>query len=309
MTMNDTWGYKRDDQDWKSTPTLIRNLIDIASKGGNYLLNVGPTSEGLIPEASVERLREIGQWMKINGAAIYGTTASTFKRLPWGRCTTKTGPDGTTLYLHVFSWPKDGKLVVPGLKNAVNAAVLLASGKTLPTEPTPDGVVITVPAQAPDAISSTIALKIQGAPEVGVLPIMQEWDGSVRLMASDAELHGQLRYESGQGKDNLGYWTNPEDWAAWRFKLKQPGQMQLTAEIAAEQSGQFTVSAGSEKLTTTTPNTGSFSKFRRVKLGTLKLPAGEVTIAVRPVSAGWDPMNLRSVTLTPANASAKRPPN
>ena len=71
MTMNDTWGYKSKDTNWKSAETLIRNLADIVSKGGNFLLNVGPTSEGLIPEASVERLKEMGDWIKINGDAIY----------------------------------------------------------------------------------------------------------------------------------------------------------------------------------------------------------------------------------------------
>ncbi len=76
MTMNGTWGYKSFDNNWKSAQTLIHNLVDIASKGGNYLLNVGPTSEGLIPEASVERLQEIGRWMKTSGESIYGTTAS-----------------------------------------------------------------------------------------------------------------------------------------------------------------------------------------------------------------------------------------
>ncbi|HEX29781.1 TPA: alpha-L-fucosidase, partial [Candidatus Poribacteria bacterium] len=110
MTMNDTWGYKSYDHNWKSTETLIHNLVDIASKGGNYLLNIGPTAEGLIPEPSVIRLREIGRWMSVNSVSIYGTTASPIGRPPWGRCTRKVTDKGTNLYLHVFDWPSDGKL-------------------------------------------------------------------------------------------------------------------------------------------------------------------------------------------------------
>lgn len=73
MTMNDSWGYKRADDNWKSTETLIHNLVDIAAKGGNYLLNVGPTAEGLIPQPSVDRLAEMGAWMRVNGEALYGS--------------------------------------------------------------------------------------------------------------------------------------------------------------------------------------------------------------------------------------------
>src|SRR4029077_18148448 len=80
MTMNDTWGFKSYDTNWKSTETLIRNLCDIASKGGNYLLNVGPSSAGEFRQASVERLQQVGQWMKVNGEAIYVSSASPFKR-------------------------------------------------------------------------------------------------------------------------------------------------------------------------------------------------------------------------------------
>jgi alpha-L-fucosidase len=165
MTMNDTWGYKSFDDHWKSTETLLHNLIDIASKGGNYLLNVGPTSEGVIPAPSVERLKEIGAWMKVNGEAIYDTTASPFtNQLSWGRCTKKVTRHGATLYLHVFDWPSDGKLVVPALQGKVVSAKMLVSGEKLPMSVGANGeLILSLPATAPDKISSTIKVEIKGA--------------------------------------------------------------------------------------------------------------------------------------------------
>ena len=165
MTMNSTWGYKSFDNNWKSTETLLHNLIDIASKGGNYLLNVGPTSEGVIPQPSVDRLKEIGAWMKVNGESIYGTTASPFtNQLSWGRCTKKVAHNGATLYLHVFDWPADGKLVVPAPPGKVQSARLLATGEKLAMNTNPNGeMVLSLPAAAPDKISSTIKVEIKGA--------------------------------------------------------------------------------------------------------------------------------------------------
>ena len=162
MTMNDTWGYKSYDNNWKSTETLIRNLVDIASKGGNYLLNVGPTAEGEIPQPSIERLKAIGAWMKINGASIYETTASPFPKLPWGRCTKKAFINGAELYLHVFDWPKDGKLPVPGLKNDVKQAYLMANLEKVKTDKTNDGVVVHLPPEPLDKIDTVVVLKVAG---------------------------------------------------------------------------------------------------------------------------------------------------
>ena len=167
MTMNNTWGYRKDDHNWKSVETLVRNLIDCASKGGNYLLNVGPTAEGLIPQPSVERLAAIGLWMKANGQAIYGTKASPFETLDWGRCTQKPwGIGKTRLYLHVFHWPTNGQLVVPPLANKPLRASLLATGQKLRFKKDGARIVLTVPPTAPDPIATVIALDIEGEPLV-----------------------------------------------------------------------------------------------------------------------------------------------
>ena len=160
MTMNDTWGYKSYDHDWKSSEELIQKLADIASKGGNFLLNVGPTAEGLIPDASVERLVDIGKWMKVNSESIYGTKASPFGKLPWGRCTAKPGK----LYLHVFDWPTNGNLELTGIKEGINKAYLLADkkrAKLLVRRKAEDKIVIRVPSKTPDMINTVVVLEIK----------------------------------------------------------------------------------------------------------------------------------------------------
>jgi alpha-L-fucosidase len=302
MTMNDTWGFRRDDQNWKSPAVLIRNLVDIASKGGNYLLNVGPTSEGLIPEPSIERLRAVGQWMKVNGEGIHATSASPFKRLPWGRCTTKLSGSDTKLYLHVFDWPKDGQLPVPGLRNPIRKAYLLAGRKALRTTPAEAGVTIAVPGSAPDPISSTVVLEIRGNPEVEPALLRQSPDGSITLPASEATLRGRtLRFESGANRDNIGFWTDPEDWVEWPFKVNRPGRFNVRAVIAALGAGGFELTVGQQTLRAAAPVTGDYGKFVTTDLGRVEIPtAGAATLAVKPVPGAWQPINLKSVILTPA---------
>ena len=165
MTMNDTWGYKKNDHNWKSSEDLLHKLVEIASKGGNFLLNVGPAAEGLIPQPSVERLQTIGDWLKVNGESIYGTTASPFEKLSWGRCTQKPGK----LYLHVFDWPADGKIKIPGLRSKFEEAYLLADEKHNSLVVAREGendVVINVPEKPLDPFDTVVVLKIKGPPDV-----------------------------------------------------------------------------------------------------------------------------------------------
>ncbi len=156
MTMNDTWGYKSYDENWKSAEELIRTLVDVASKGGNFLLNVGPTPEGLIPRASEQRLEAMGKWMAVNSESIYGTTASPIDRPEWGRCTAK----GNKLYLHVFHWPTNGKLELPLAKASIDKAYALADKQhnELPVQSVSEKVTVYLPEKAPDAIDSVLVL-------------------------------------------------------------------------------------------------------------------------------------------------------
>jgi alpha-L-fucosidase len=162
MTMNRTWGYRTSDTNWKSTETLIRNLVDIVSKGGNYLLNIGPKPDGTFPDASIERLKEIGKWMDVNGESVWKTQASPFGLLSWGRCSQKEEKGKTILYFSVFDWPTDGKLVVSGLKNKVVKASLLATGKKVQATATKEGLVLNVPQTAPDAIATVLKVEVEG---------------------------------------------------------------------------------------------------------------------------------------------------
>ncbi|GGH03829.1 alpha-L-fucosidase [Mucilaginibacter phyllosphaerae] len=169
MTMNDTWGYKSYDENWKTTQTLIRNLADVVSKGGNFLLNVGPDSHGQIPHPSIDRLAEVGNWLKVNKEAIYGTTASPFPYLSWGRVTRK----GQKLYLHVFDYPANRQLIVP-MGNKVNGAYLLADVRKKPLKVMSSAgrSIINLPATAPDKNNTVVVLQFTGEPQAALSPVI-----------------------------------------------------------------------------------------------------------------------------------------
>ncbi len=168
MTMNDTWGFKSNDNNWKSAETLVQNLINIASKGGNYLLNVGPNSLGEIPEPSIERLKQIGAWLKTNGEAIYGTKASPFNDILWGRCTQKKEGDLTKLYLHVFKFPEDGQLKLDGLQNEIIKVYALADPNqvALNTSIHEASITIDISKAGRSEYATVIVMDIKGVPQV-----------------------------------------------------------------------------------------------------------------------------------------------
>ncbi len=309
MTMNDTWGYKSSDTNWKSSADLIRKLVDITSKGGNFLLNVGPTAEGLIPQASVDRLADMGRWMNLNGESIYGTTASVFRRLDWGRCTVK--PD--KLYLHVFDWPKDYRLAVPGLINEVKAAYLLTDLRRDPLRVTREGetTYVSVPGKAYDPVDTVVVLEIAGEPQVAPQPIKPNADGSVLLKAVDADIHGaNIRYEEGEGKDYLTGWKEGSDTISWLFRFPAPGTYVVEITYSCEKGlagSTFDAVLEDRTLRGTVKETGGPKTFRTGRLGTFTVPeAVPATLTIAPVKLAKNAfMNLRSITLKPAEAKKK----
>ena len=107
-----SWGYKLVDTIFQTSTALVCNLVDVASKGGNYLLNVSPRSDGTLLPVAVGRLKAVGQWMQLNSESIYGSKAGPCSQPKWGRITMKTENGKATLYLHVFDWAKNGQLNV-----------------------------------------------------------------------------------------------------------------------------------------------------------------------------------------------------
>ncbi|MCX5685030.1 MAG: alpha-L-fucosidase [Planctomycetota bacterium] len=305
MTLNDTWGFKTSDHHWKPTSELVHKLIDIVSKGGNFLLNVGPTAEGVIPPESVQRLEEVGKWMATNGEAIYGTSASPWKKHAFdGRCTVK----GSTLYVHVFKWP-DGPLSLTGLKGEVAGVEALdKSAGAVKYEFKKDGGTLSLEKPAKlDPIATVVAVKFKDAPAIdeavtAAAAGRQAADGKISLRWNDAELHGG-KIKAEPDKDAIGFWTDANDWVSWDVTVDKPGTFEATVTYATGQGcggAQAVLSAGDAEIAFKTRETGTWTTFADEKVGSLKIAqAGKVTIALKAKSVRGGVMNLKAVDLKP----------
>jgi len=195
QTMNHNWHFKAGDDNWKSAAEMLEMLIEIVGNGGNYLLNVGPNSKGVIPEESQSRLKIMGQWLQQNGEAIYGTGAGPYPyELNWGSITQRKVGKNTMLYLNVVDWPDNGVFTLYGLNNTVAKASLLASGEALSftseynAAAAVNTIAIEIPQRAPDPYVSVIALELEGAPSMEH-SFLQQPDGTVILDAFFSTIH------------------------------------------------------------------------------------------------------------------------
>jgi len=315
-TTNNSYGYNRNDHSHKPPAHFIQLLAKAAARGGNLLLNIGPMGDGRIDQADIAILQGIGGWWNLNGQSIRGTTKTPLAVQAWGESTRK----GNTLYLHVFTWPTTGELIIGGLKTGIAKAYLLSSPGT-PLTSTRQGldVHLAVPTVAPDAVDSVVVVECKGEP-LGDPQCLLSATGTNTLRALDAEITSNLAFGSGNMREScvMG-WLDDQATVTWPTRLIAPATFAVSLTYDAPKAGKrkmvegdagvevkaanpdaggtFTVTIADQML----EGTVQTGKLVTQPLGTVTLKAGACPIIVRAKTkvAKAELFRLRTITLSP----------
>ena len=289
QTLNDTWGYSKNDQNWKAPEEIIRRLVSIVSKGGNYLLNVGPSGEGIIPQPSVDILKRVGEWMELNKESIYGTSPSPFtSEISWGYCTRKEN----LLYLHIFDWPEDHILKVDGLNNRVeNAYMLVNKEQALIVNKDANGKIrISLPESPADNINSVLVLEIKGIPDVDPFVIQQAGNDTIKLDYVAAATYGKAAKRfNRKGEDqqfHISKMEGPDDIIEWHVNVNAPGKYDVLITYAAisgwERCG-YEVKSPWEQIKGTVKSTQGWYEYKTENIGQFNIKkSGEAIFRIYP---------------------------
>jgi alpha-L-fucosidase len=291
-TLNHTWGFKKHDHEWKSSSNLITTLVDLASKGCNYLLNIGPDADGRVPAPSVQRLRAVGAWLRVNGDAIRGSSPSPFRyEFPWGRITAK----GRTLYFHFFR-PPPRPFRVHGLRTRVTAVSAVAAprrkfafAQSVAATGTPI-LEIDFNKLRFAAPVTVVAVQLAAAPAVDPLTLQQP-DGNVTFIGPMARVGTTAKSPALRvgGTGLTENWRNSRDWLEWRFTVLQPGTFEVTVVTTHQHlepwSGGHTLrlTCAGQSLRRVTKNEGILPGLRSAYFPQIATRFGSLTFA-RPGS-------------------------
>lgn len=314
-THNDTWAYARHDRNWKGPREVAERLVRVVSRGGTYMLNIGPDGSGRIPEQSARILREAGRWVTAHEEAIHGAGPTPLGPLAWGECTHR----GNRLFLHVFQWPADGRLIVPGLRSAVSRAGL--AGEDVPAQASADGLVLTLPRLAPGDLIPVVTLELAG-------PVEASRDTYVlngcrnTLDSGVAQRHGcdlraarwMEKFGDWKHADCLSGWRAGESSATWEFRTVEPGSFLLDVEYTCPEAGDYSewcLQVGDTEVLFPLLDTGERAKraafgwgelprFRLYRVGQIDLPGpGPCRLTVRPLDAAGAAVRIAALPLTP----------
>lgn len=307
-TLNITWGWSKHAKSYKTAEQLIHRLIDAVSKGGNYLLNIGPLPDGTIDPVSVQRFEQIGQWMQINGEAIYGTQAGPFTRLPWGRVTSKELDDGThRLYLHVFDWPKNGVLHIPGLETLPVRSILVGGAVNHPIRTEAENgkmIVKGLPKNPVHESATVIALDFSEKPEISPYRIHASTDGSFVLEPADAEIEKGVKYHdhSIARRSRLEHWLAGA-WVTYPLYVEKASAYRVEIEVAADKLDDgdiFLLSVGDVQLPLELKSTGGPRAWNVLQCAPIELPAGEIRFELKCTErSGTGYAAFSTITLNP----------
>lgn len=309
----------------------MRNLFDTVSRGGNFLMNMGPTPEGLLPPVSVKKLKPLGQWLAANGECVYGTERGPHYLLDWGTSTRR----GNTIYYQVFDWPKDGMLVIPGLNEGQpNAGIqkmsFLNNNAPVSFKKVGRDVYVQLPSKSVDPILTVLKVELSSEPVVDNSiralgkPLRPQTGnskvsvGDYFLSAGFAKIHGDsLHFSLGSGagaqRENLKGWTNPSDWAEWTLQVEEPGSYDVkvnyyswmeSGRFAVEVAGksfEHAVQAGKLKGKKSPLKAGPLSvtlgSLRFEEKGTYQLTLKALEITAEAIEYGQGLMGLKDVIL------------
>lgn len=315
-THNDSWGYIKHDMNFKTPVEIIRLLANVASKGGNLMLNVGPDGEGSIPEYSVKFLKETGKWLARNGESIYGSTYGLVPAQPWGVSTSKPGKQ----YLHIINRPDQGRLLVPGFQGKVTKVYTLVGGRPLKWKEEGKDIWISLPDTNLDAANTVLVMEYTGK--------LADYDLSVPVTVSSqfkeniveatfAQLKGKAQVKSLTYSHYYGDWKHTicvtdlqetNDAVDFNIRVTEPGTYKIALEYScgpesARQEGSMKIN-GHDFLFRTL-RTSEFDKkaplpfIRHVIATTTFNKEGEYQISIRPLQNGKELFKLKSVVLEP----------
>ncbi|WP_404306111.1 alpha-L-fucosidase [Neorhodopirellula lusitana] len=305
-TTNDSWAYAWYDQRWKTPKQILHRLVSCVGRGGTYMLNIGPTDTGAVPERAARSLRDAGEWIRRNPQVVYGTDASPWQHaMPWGDVTVR----GDRIFLSVFDWPESGKLFLPGLKTEIDSAHLLVNGKPVAInhESVGDWKIFKVPHVAPERLVSVIEIDLVGSPEVdptfGIDP-----NNGTEILAEFATATG-AKIVKHRWMEKFGEWVcvyPATRWeaggkAVWEVDVLTPGDYDVRLTYSGEGRLVWGVDVvGGEHIQNQQNASHNYQEF---PIGWLNFPApGKYKVAVSCLEGNIESSRLKSIRLIPLEA-------
>jgi alpha-L-fucosidase len=319
LTHNRSWSFKKSDTTWKSSEFMLKTLVQMASQGANFLFNVGPDPLGNFPEASIQTLKFIGDWMDKFGESIYGTTKSPFYKLDWGYATVKSADFKNYLYLHVTNWPENGEIFVPGLLNDINQIRLLGSNQVISTVKSDGGIFIkNLPKNAPHSTISVLKMELIEDLNVVSGYIQTEADNSIILKPTEVLFTIKPQFDfipqisGSDGEEFIDMWKNKYphprfkntgNKAHWIVEVPEKGNFKAMAIVSTESDNNMVRLIAKTSLSKQLLNTGGMGNFATVDLGEISLSKGVNTITFTGGKRNevWDYVRLKQIKLIPVN--------